>query len=228
MTKWDTTTFSIKIVFVAMGITLFGIAIMIVLAVYGFPITTPTKDLSNLTVLVGGSGIALFISLTILAYSDKQGRESTQIISDIKNIVVDQKEIMKKQGSILENQEKIRNEKQEFAEQRCWFFLDHMKRDLLQMKAITKKPDSINTANAYKEVIIHLSRELQEFKNAYAVDLAPTIISLIDTIIEEIKEIDVGAFLTDPNMYDDILENIGNVSEKILSQGNIIPSRLPI
>jgi hypothetical protein len=216
MDKWEKLSFSIKIGYVAMVITLFWIASMITLTLYGFPITTPTKDVSNLSALVGGSAIALFISLTILMYSNAQEKESKKIVSDIKNIIIDQKSIMENQGRILEEQLRIRNEKREFAEQRCWFFLNWIKKEIIDLKSSIDKPDFIDRANQLKEMLVHLSQKLQKFKQEYSIDLSPTIISHIDLITEEIEEMSMALFLKDPDAYDDIIESVDTIYEEII------------
>ena len=154
MEKWDKLVFGVKIAYVAMSIALFVIAIMIVLMVYGFPIITPTKDVSNVTVLISGSGIALFISLTILMYSNEQGKESSKIVYDIKNMVVDQKQIMENQVRILKDQEEFTTKKRNSALILLHYHMSRLKRstDLLESELYKLNEGEI-TKNQYMEEI---------------------------------------------------------------------------
>src|SRR5574337_1011846 len=135
--------FGTKIYSMGIFVTLMTIAVIIIFASQGFPVVTPTKYVSNLTVMIGGSGIALFISLSIWMYSREREKETSKIISNIENIITDQQKIMKDQGRILEVQLRTKNEKREFAESRCWFFLDCIKKQIMDIKLSTSDPDFI-------------------------------------------------------------------------------------
>ena len=149
-----------------MAITFFWIAIMITLTLYGFPITTPTKDVSNLTTLIGGSVIALFISVTILMYSNEQGKESKKIVFDIKNIVVDQKKIMENQARILEDQEEFTMKKRNQAYTGLnvnVFALRHSIRNLEQ--EFVRFQNGIETKEEYLEQIQKLLPDVKNTMN---------------------------------------------------------------
>lgn len=187
-------------------------------------------DFQNWTSFVLELGLGAYMATAILTYENVQKKRNEKQQQDIADLVVGIKKIEENQEVILNQQLRIRNEKREFAEERCRFYLDYIKKNILEIKSIVKNPDFITTGNFFKDMILHLSKNLQEFRHEFSVDLSPGIISLIDIITSEIEDMNIELFLKDLDIYDDILEHIENIHEEMIvnQKNSLVKSNEPI
>jgi len=168
-----------------------------------------TWDLPNWITLLVEVGVGVAIAGSILSYERNRQQKFGKEQEKISELITEIKKMEEKQEVLLKEEEKFRMDKIVSAERFCGFYLDGIKKQLEDLKSLSKNTRKFkNYSTAIYKIMIHYTEKLNERKNNFTSELSPAIIENIELITQEVEEMSLDLIKKNPSSYDDILELI--------------------